>query len=493
MRDRTLVITTQGNDLEYLNIVLNIIEVESKNFDSIRIVDLSPLIKEKDTFYRPLLRLKSLKSPDYLVFDYLEKQGIVVDYAFRVPGSASTKVTEQIEESTKSSLISRFGNETPAVNTKFNKRKSLYIEEGLSCFYFLDDYLSRFPDVTRVAVINGRFPPQRAVFAAAETHSIKCFSYERGLYEISLSPVTSSAERYVASDSFWYHDFPNYDRVSKQLAINKMSFEIAPIDQSRVSEWFESRMNPGGSNRYAEFWEDSKFSVSGKKVVAIFTSSMDEFAELGPTWREDNWQGQWDAFDYAIENLLSSGYQVFLRVHPNLANKKKDAQTETLKAIQALSVKYQDLQVINSMSNINSYSLIEFSDLVITWVSTLGLEASAMGKKAVCMAATEYDLVADVKRWLNKIDVKLDELNSWEVDRSLAYKFIAGLFKLDHDIEHLLPRAGIEVNDYNSPVALLANKWALRGNLSLKNLISIFLPRRIFVPVRIIYRKVFVR
>jgi hypothetical protein len=116
-----------------------------------------------------------------------------------------------------------------------------------------------------------------------------------------------------------------------------------------------------------------------------------------------------------------------------------------------------------------------------------------MGKKAVCMAATEYDLVADVKRWLNKRDVKLDELNSWEVDRSLAYKFIAGLFKLDHDIKHLLPKAGIEVNYYNSPVALLANKWALRGNLSLKNLISIFLPRRIFVPARIFYRKVFIR
>jgi hypothetical protein len=434
-----------------------------------------------------------LKSPDRLVFDYSEKRGIAVDYAIRVPGSASANVIEQIEESTKSSLISRFGNESPTVNTKFNKRKSLYIEEGLSCYYFLDDYLRRFPNVKQIAVINGRFPPQRAVFAAAETHSIQCFSYERGLYEISLSPVRSSAERYRASDSFWYHNFPNYNRVSKQLAINQMNFEVAPIEQSRVSEWFERRKNPGGSNRYAEFWEDSSFSVSGKRVAAIFTSSMDEFAELGPTWREDTWQGQWDAFDFAIENLLSFGYQVFLRVHPNLANKKKDAQTDTLKAIEALRLKYQDLQVIDSMSNVNSYNLIELSDLVITWVSTLGLEASAMGKKAICMAATEYDLVADVKRWLNKNDVQLAELNSWEVDRSLAYKYIAGSFKLDHDIEHLLPRAGIEVNDYNSPVALLANKWALRGNLSLKNLISILLPRRIFVPARIIYRKVFIR
>ena len=113
-----------------------------------------------------------------------------------------------------------------------------------------------------------------------------------------------------------------------------------------------------------------------------------------------------------------------------------------------------------------------------------------MGVPAICLSSSEYDLVADVKKWLRKDDVDFAALRNWDVDTTGALKFIAGIFALDHRARQLLPSYGVEPEKFRKGIALFSNKWAMRNNNNVTNLVSIFLPSGVFLKLRKIVRRV---
>lgn len=491
----TLLIVSHGNDLEYLNIILNIFENKKQEFRDVKFLDLSCILEDQDTFHRPLLRLAGQISPEQTIFSRLEFLGYDV---YRVKGCKELKsidglpthVVEGIEESIKSALISRSGNEVPEGSKWLNVKYGKYKQEGVISFNSVQEYLVRNPQISQIALINGRFPCQRGVIEAAICANISWSSYERGSYEMTLPPFLYSAERYFSAANYWYAPFPAYARVEKQEAILAMDLSPERVHSKDVENWFLSRRKAGGTNRFAEEWKDTSTENSSKELVVFFTSSVDEFAELGASWKEAEWQDQWEAFDYLIPLLLSQDYRVVLRVHPNLAEKPSKTGRVTREAIDALASKFPEIEVIEPRAKTNSYALLEIADLVIVWFSTIGLEASQMGVRAICLSSSEYDLVADVKRWLKREDIDFEALRHWNVDTNGSLNFIAGLFALDHKAKQLLPNYGVNPNKFGKGIALFSNKWAMRNTNSLVNLVSILLPLGIFLRLRKIYRRI---
>jgi hypothetical protein len=109
---RTLLIVSHGNDLEYLNIILNIFETQKAFYNEVKFLDLSAVLEDQDTFYRPLLKLAGLISPEETIFNHLESFGYDVYRIRKNTEPESTEsvpahVKEGIEESIKSALISR--------------------------------------------------------------------------------------------------------------------------------------------------------------------------------------------------------------------------------------------------------------------------------------------------------------------------------------------------------------------------------------------------
>ena len=495
VRNGTLLIVSHGNDLEYLNIVLNIFEGKKHDFKEVKFLDLSWILEDQDTFYRPLLRLAGQISPEQTIFNRLESLGYDV---YRVEGCEEfestdgipTHVVKGIEESIESALISRSGNEVPEASKWLSAKYSKYKQEGVISFNSVQEYLVRNPQISEIAVINGRFPCQRGVIEAAICANIPWSSYERGSYEMTLPPFLYSCERYFSAVNYWYAPFPTYARVEKQEAILSMDLSPEQVHSKDVENWFLSRRQAGGTNRFAEEWIDTSNENSSKELAVLFTSSVDEFAELGASWKEAEWKDQWEAFEYLIPLLLSQNYRVVLRVHPNLANKPSKTGKVTRLAIDALANKFPELEVIEPTAKTNSYVLLEMADLAIVWISTIGLEASQMGVRAICLSSSEYDLVADVKRWLKKEDVDFEALRNWNVDTTGSLNFIAGIFALDHKARQLLPNYGVNPNEFSKGIALFSNKWAMRNTNNLANLVSILLPSGVFLSLRKIYRRV---
>jgi hypothetical protein len=491
----TLLIVSHGNDLEYLNIILNIFEEKKHEFKDVKFLDLSSILDDQDTFHRPLLKMIGKTSPDQAVFSRLESLGCEVFKVERLKEFESivgipTHVVHEIEDSVESALISRSGNEFPETSKWLRDKSNKYKLEGIISFNSVKDYLIRNPQISEVAVINGRFPCQRGVIEAAKCANISWSSYERGSYEMALPPFLYSAERYFSAVNYWYAPFPTYARIEKQEAILGMNLSTEQIHSSDVENWFLLRRQAGGTNRFAEEWKDTSDNKSSKGFAVLFTSSVDEFAELGNSWKEADWRDQWEAFEYLIPLLLSQDYRPVLRVHPNLANKPAKTRNVTREAIDTLSDKFPELEVIEPSSPTNSYTLLERADLAIVWISTIGLEASQMGLRTICLSSSEYDLVADVKRWLKEEQVDFEALRDWKVDTTGSLKFIAGLFALDHKAEQLLPNYGVNPHEFAKGLALFSNKWAMRNTNNLANLLSILLPSIVFIRLRKIIRRV---
>lgn len=491
-------IVTHGNDLEFLNIILNIVEEYRKSGISPEILNMSTVVKGQDAFNRRILKVAGCESPEIIVLQYLSESGVTVhdanDYIDQSDLSfPSREIKESIDESIRSTLISKFGAEHPVRNRKYYRLTNLFKLEAQLTFRALTNVVLANGPYEQISVVNGRFPYQRAVQQASKHLQIRAMSFERGTYDHSLQPGLSTVDRYFKSTNYWHEDFPTTNRLIRQQNI-LACFQRRDSGFNRINPqaWLAERRTPlGRGNQFNENWITGLIALedTSKRFVSLFTSSMDEFAELGPEWKEAKWRNQWDAFEYLIPLLHDRGFDIILRVHPNLRNKHKTERVIVREILKDLQRKFSYLKVIDSTSYIDSYDLVENSAAVIVWNSTIGLESSFMGTPTACLSSCEYDLVADVHRWLSKEDVNVTKLLDCSVDKSKAGVFISGMYLFDRPLNHLLSRTQLSLENYGSGLALFANRWAFRGNNRVTNLVSILLPRKVFFTVRKKLRK----
>jgi len=81
-----------------------------------------------------------------------------------------------------------------------------------------------------------------------------------------------------------------------------------------------------------------------------------------------------------------------IRLHPHLLKKHPDDMARWLQAAKAGGV----AQVIDPGSPVDSYALVEASDVVVTAGSTVGMEAVYWGRPSVLLGPSDYDLLGAV-------------------------------------------------------------------------------------------------
>ncbi len=493
MKPKALIVT-HGNDLEIWNIVLNLVESYVKLGVVVEILYMSTVVKFQDAYNRKILKFARVESPEIPVLNFLKESGISVYEATAYVEELNlefptSEIQESIEESVRSTLISMFNRETPPINRRYVKLKTYFQSEAKQTFQVILNVSSIHGPFKEINVVNGRFPYQRSVLEAAKFVSSKACSFERGTYESEIPRGLSSLDRYCNSSNFWHEEFPATNRIPRQRELIRRSFhEKASIRDERAHNWLRDRRRAGGSNIFRENWR-RHFKISNK-YVAFFSSSIDEFAELGPEWKEAKWKTQWEAFSELIPLVRDEGYEIVLRIHPNLRNKHKSERNLVRSILKDLCLQFPYLIVIDAGSKVDSYSLVENASAVIVWSSTIGLESSLLGVPTACLGSCEYDLVADVERWLQIGDVDVKKLLKKSVDTSMAATFISGIYMFDKPLLPLLSRTQLEISKYGKGIPLLANRWAFRGNNRLINLISIFLPRHVFIALRKVIRSI---
>ena len=168
-----------------------------------------------------------------------------------------------------------------------------------------------------------------------------------------------------------------------------------------------------------------------RKTIGFFTSSQDEFEFAGPEWERHEWTDQYEAFHAMLNRFEKLGYACYLRVHPNLATKAQDLFVRERAGVRWLAERHPHLTVIWHDEPANTYSLLDVSDAVVVWGSTVGLEASARGLPVWTMATSRYGLTADVREVLSQDQLDHTGVELWDVDAHAAMRYVAYLVLRD--------------------------------------------------------------
>lgn len=122
-----------------------------------------------------------------------------------------------------------------------------------------------------------------------------------------------------------------------------------------------------------------------KRNIAIYNSSTDEYIALGGEWEEAVFPSQYEAIEYLLQHS-SSDFHYYLRMHPHLKSVKYKAYLELYDL-----EKYNNLTIIPPVSEISTYSLMEACEKVVTFGSTMGVEASFWGKPSILLGRCFYE------------------------------------------------------------------------------------------------------
>lgn len=233
--------------------------------------------------------------------------------------------------------------------------------------------LENKPD--RVYVFNGRLAHTKAILTACKQTGVTCMVHERG----------SDKELYYLSLNTTVHDF-HY--IQTEIIQNWQEKEEKKREED--AERFYTKRKAGDLGFWYSFTKDQQdilpenWNHAPKKVV-IFNSSEDEFASLSKEWKNELYPTQLDGIKRMASEITDDDkLHLFLRVHPNLKG-VENREKEQLYALQ-----YKHLTVIPAESPVSTYRLMEEADVVITFGSTIGIEAAYWNKVSILAGKTLY-------------------------------------------------------------------------------------------------------
>jgi len=234
---------------------------------------------------------------------------------------------------------------------------------------------SEKPD--RVYIFNGRFPYPRAVLSACQKLGIACYIHERGF------------------NIFHYELYKNrlpQDLIYIQERIEELWKNAKEPERSEVGKSFFSDRRIGREQGWVSFikgQEDGQLPLnwdSQKHNIVIFNSSEDEFVSCTDDWKNKLYMSQYDAIRRIASDLANDPeIKIYLRAHPNLI-RASDAEKAELD-----SLRKENLIFIPPDSKISSYALLDHASVVLTFNSTVGIEATYWDKPSVLAGPSLYD------------------------------------------------------------------------------------------------------
>lgn len=173
----------------------------------------------------------------------------------------------------------------------------------------------------------------------------------------------------------------------------KRNWEMAdPVERESIARsFFDKRRKgiPAGDKVYIKGQHSGEMPDDWNNEVeniTIFNSSEDEFYAVSSDY--DSYllfPNQYEALKTLFEHYKNDETKHFyLRIHPNLTN----VPYKSHRALYGL--KYKNVTIIPPDSPISSYSLLDFSDKIIIFNSTIGVEAAYWGKPVISLSKFLY-------------------------------------------------------------------------------------------------------
>jgi hypothetical protein len=183
------------------------------------------------------------------------------------------------------------------------------------------------------------------------------------------------------------------------------------------ASWFDARVGLPEEPRA----QPSTAGSSGD-FITFFTSSPDEFFLVDPDDAK-GYLGQLDAIRAVRDSLAAIGSpELVVRTHPNMRYKSPLEREVWSRSLSGLS----GIRVIDEEQRVNSYELARRSKWVVTYGSTMGVEAMYLGRPTITMGPSLYSSLIEepVARSADDLRQILSHTQPVDQHRVLAY----GLF-----------------------------------------------------------------
>jgi len=260
-------------------------------------------------------------------------------------------------------------------------RKLISVSKQLTAYFI--DVITKYK-VSRVVLYNGRHNQNRPLLRVAQLAGNKIEVMEFSGQDAScvymfLDTLPQDLSN-LASMIETHWDAYSGDRETAAYRYFDLKRQGAVVnDRSYVMGQTPGRMPDG--------WD------STKKNIVIFNCSEDERASLGGDYEETLYPNQTDAVSRICESLSDvTDIKIYLRIHPNLSTVRWDFAMR----LRRLAEKHRNVVVIQPESDISSYSLLKACDIVVSFGSTIGIEAAYWGKPSILLGRCVYERTGSV-------------------------------------------------------------------------------------------------
>lgn len=297
--------------------------------------------------------------------------------------------------------------------------------------------LAEKEEFSEVTLYNGRQNQYRPIFRLARQSNIPVTVYE-------YSGLTADC----------VYEFRNQLPQDLELLNCKIdeAWETVHCDKTAVAEYYYSFKRVGGAindtksfvnkqtrEKIPENWDFNK------KNVVIFNSSEDEFAALGGEYDDTIYPSQFEAISQIVSHFKTdSEINIWLRVHPNL----KDVRWNFAIDLFRLERTNHNFHVVPGNSDVSSYAMLDKADLVVSFGSTIGIEAAYWTKPSILLGRCVYEKLGScyVPRSHEEVINLISKVGSLEpLEKIGAYKAAVFWSKGGRSLEHF---GGTRENGY---------------------------------------------
>ena len=261
-------------------------------------------------------------------------------------------------------------------------------------------------------VFSGRFPFHRATLRVMQKNHV----------DIYVSEVALTLGKYRLT----YNQYPHGEMVDHTMADQVWSNGLSYEEKERLAaQWYIGRQT-GDSLIHKEFHfvRDQKEGVldcikEGSLNIAVFISSEDEYVTIKE--QECYFKNQNEVLQQIAQTKWDIPVNFIVRVHPNLRG-LENAQTRGLREIRG-----DCITVIPAESPVSTYQLVRQCDLVLTFISTMGIEACFARKPVIVLGYAFYSKLLNTVMPQNHAEL-CEAINHFAIeDYHIEENYIAAL------------------------------------------------------------------
>lgn len=294
--------------------------------------------------------------------------------------NVSSQVPPEIYETLELGVMSSFASATKAntkadLNRKWRRAYDRMVMSACKLYNYFAREL-RDGEYDFISMFNGRFGDVKpALEAAKTTHT-----------GFILNEVKKTINEVVFVNELVHSIDGNTRRAQRHYARDK---EHA---RQEAADFFEKKMSneSTGDPIYTKFQSRGELPdavlTTDKKIIAVYPTTEDEYKYIGKEWDGHVPESQVDEIDALARTLDPDKYLIVVKMHPNQANSAE----QTLEKYMAIAAEQPHVVVEPPLSKKDTYALMRVADVVVTFASTIGVEACYFGKPVILIGDTTW-------------------------------------------------------------------------------------------------------